>query len=138
MTFIMTNTHEEKEVFNEWQDVIVDPVTYDLEYYNRYVTDFDCFQLDEKDRKTAGIRLKEVFPKTVNPLEYSQSANNEILRLQVDFAFKEWIPLLCDPLNNTSQVFPAASIALMSPTVQPSPFGSVNWTPLSVSTVWIL
>lgn len=109
MTFIMTNTHEEKEVFNEWQDIIVDPVTYDLEYYNRYVTDFDCFQLDEKDRKTAGIRLKEVFPKTVNPLEYSQGANNDILRLTVEFAFREWIPLQCDPVNNTSQVYPSKS-----------------------------
>ena len=107
MTFIMTNTHEEKEVFNEWQDVIYDSVTYDLEYYNRYITDFDCFQLDEEDRRTAGIKLKEVFPKTVNPIEYSQGSNNDIIKLQVDLAFKEWLPLQCDPVSNSYQVFPS-------------------------------
>ena len=106
MTFLLKNTHTEKEVFNEWQDLIVDPVTYDLEYYNRYTCNFDCFQLDEEDRRTSGIRLKEVFPKTVNPLEYSQSANNDTLKLQVEFAFREWIPLLIDPVTNSYEVFP--------------------------------
>ena len=107
MTFILRNTHAEKEIFNEWQDIIVDPVSYDLEYYQNYITNFQCFQLDEKDRKTAGIELVEVFPKTVNPLEYTQATNNETLRLQVDFAFREWIPLECDPVSNSVRRYPS-------------------------------
>lgn len=107
MTFLLDNTHAEKEVFNEWQDIIVDPTTYDLEYYKNYTTNFECFQLDEKDRKTAGIELVEVFPKTVNPIEYSQDANNAIIKISVDFAFREWIPLECDPVNNTSRRYPS-------------------------------
>jgi len=107
MTFLLNNTHQEKEVFNEWQDTIVYPSTYDLEYYKNYTTSFNCFQLDEQDRKTAGIELVEVFPKTINPLEFSQGANNDILKLSVDFAFREWIPLQCDPVNNSFQRYPS-------------------------------
>jgi hypothetical protein len=109
MTFLMKNTHAEKEVFNEWQDIIVDPVSYDLEYYNNYITNFECYQLDELDRKTAGIELIEVFPKTVNPIEFSQAGGQETLKLQVDFAFREWIPIWCDPVNNITRKYPGKS-----------------------------
>lgn len=93
MTFLLRANHEERWVFNDWQDMIVNPTTYNLNYYNEYVSNMYVYQLDEANRYTAGILIRDVFPKTVNAIELSNTSQNEIARATINMAFRDWAPL---------------------------------------------
>jgi hypothetical protein len=91
--FYLRNTHEERWVFNSWQDYIVAPDSYNVEYYRNYVADIEVYQLDEQNNRTAGIKIKNCFPKTLNAIEMSNETASALLKHTVGFSFKEWIPL---------------------------------------------
>lgn len=93
MTFLLKPNHEERWVFNEWQDLIVDPTTYNLNYYDEYISNMYVYQLDEANRYTAGILIRDIFPKTVNAVEMSNTSQNELVRCSVNLAFRDWAPL---------------------------------------------
>jgi hypothetical protein len=93
ITFFMRNDHKERLFFNAWQDLIINPKTYNLSYYKDYISKMRVFQLDENNNKVAGIEITEIFPKTVNAIDYNVSTTNEFARGSVGLAFKEWIPL---------------------------------------------
>jgi hypothetical protein len=96
VTFLLQNNHDQRWIFNTWQDSIVDPSSYDVSYYNEYVTSMLVFQMDENDRYTSGISIKDVFPKTVEAVEYNSGTSNENIVATVNFAFREWVPLDID------------------------------------------
>ena len=91
--FYLKNTHEERWVFNSWQDYIVAPDSYNVEYYNNYVASIDVYQLDEQGHRTAGIKIKNCFPKTLNAIEMSNETVSTLIKHTVGFSFREWIPL---------------------------------------------
>ena len=94
--FYLSNDHAEKQFFVDWQDTIVDEKTYNVSYYNEYVTTMLVHQLDRNDVITATVEIRDIFPKTISVLDYGQATNNDILRLTVGFAFREWAPYLKD------------------------------------------
>ena len=90
VTFYLAENLDEKKRFDAWQEFIYSPQTYALNFYERYVGTLNIYQLgDDLDRKY-GVSLKEVFPKTINPIEYSNESASTVVDLQVSFAFKEW------------------------------------------------
>ena len=93
MSFLLQNNHDQRWIFNSWQDMIVSPTTYNLSYYNDYVRNMEIFQIDETDKICAGILLKEVFPKTIGAIEMNVTSANEFVKAPVALAFKEWVPL---------------------------------------------
>lgn len=90
VTFYLSQDLNEKKRFDNWQENIYSPTTYELNFYEDYVGTMNIYQLGDDLERTYGVSLKEVFPKTVNPLEYSNDNNSGVLDLQVSFAFKEW------------------------------------------------
>ena len=94
--FYLSNDHSEKQFFVDWQDTIVDEKTYNVSYYNEYVTSMLVHQLDRNDVITATVEIRDIFPKTISVLDYGQATNNDILRLTVGFAFREWAPYIKD------------------------------------------
>lgn len=106
VTFYLAENLDEKKRFDAWQEYIYSPRTYELNFYERYVGTMNIYQLgDDLDRKY-GVSLKEVFPKTINPLEYSNESASGVLDLTVSFAFKEWEEL--DDLGNPKKPKPPA------------------------------
>jgi hypothetical protein len=105
MTFYLNNNHEERWFFNSWQDYIVSPTTYDVSYYNEYVSTMRVYQLDQNDRRTAGIEIRDVFPKTINEIEFSHGSTNELVKGTVGLAFREWAPLEIDPVSGVARVY---------------------------------
>jgi len=90
ITFYLSADHFERNYFRKWMEFIYKPNTNDLEYYNRYIVPMSIYQLDKDTKPTAGVTLTEVFPKTLGPVEFSNSSS-DIGRQQVSFAFKEII-----------------------------------------------
>lgn len=93
MTFILDPDHRGRWMFNDWQDNIVDPSSYDLNYYDEYKGTMDIFQLDDNDIPSAGIKVFEVFPKTLGPIGYDMNRASEIQTMTVSMAFKNWAPI---------------------------------------------
>ena len=80
VTYILDADHRAREFFNGWQDKIVNPSTYDLNYYDDYVGTMTIYQLDQNDNSAAAIKLHEVYPKTVGPLP--PNVTNALNRVQ--------------------------------------------------------
>ena len=90
MTFQASSEMDERVFFEEWQELAFDKKTWNLGYYEEYVSTVEIYLLDRQDKKRYGIKLIEAFPKTIGPTQLSQAANNEIIKTTVSFAFRYW------------------------------------------------
>jgi len=89
MTFFVTAQMEERKYFETWMNYIYKPDTYNLEYYNNYKASVSIWQLDMQDKRTAGIKLLDCYPKTIGPLEFSHDSASSISEMSVEMVFKE-------------------------------------------------
>jgi hypothetical protein len=117
LTFLCRSKTLERQFFDDWMDIINPPNSYHFKYPNEYFTDIDIFQYAEygslanafinKADNATGIpptsrasnryvpepiyawKMKKCWPVLVAPQQVSW-AENEVLRLQVSFAFKNW------------------------------------------------
>lgn len=129
-TFLCDVEMTEKKYFDAWQKLIYDPQTYNLNYYNEYIGSIDIHQLsrygegpgvldaldpfgiftnndsNDDEPKTYGIRLFEVYPKTINAQDLN-TGTNEMQRITVEFAYRFWEEL---PFDASSLVGDGASI----------------------------
>ena len=90
MTFHASSGMDERVFFEKWQEVAFDKKTWNMRYYEEYVSTVEIYLLDRQDKKRYGIKLIEAFPKTIGPTQLSQAANNEIIKTTVSFAFRYW------------------------------------------------
>jgi hypothetical protein len=80
----------EKNIIDSWMDMIIDPITHDLAYYDEYVSNVTIEQLDDADNVVYSVVLKDCFPISCNALDVSQDASTETLKLSTTFAYKRW------------------------------------------------
>jgi len=90
ISFWLSDDLTEKREMEKWQNYIYDTNTYALNFYDDYIGTIAIYQLDDNHEKTAGVELRECFPKTVSPIEYDNDSVSAIGSLDVGFAFKEW------------------------------------------------
>ena len=93
ITFQSSYGLDERIFFERWQRLAFNEQTWDIGYYNDYISKIDIYVLDKQDTKRYGIRLHEAFPKTITGTDLNQGANNEIIKITVNFAFKYWTNL---------------------------------------------
>ena len=115
MTFQASSGLDERVFFEKWQELAFDPQTWDVGYYNDYVSDIEIYLLDRQDQRLYGVKLIEAFPKTIAGTDLGQSLNNEIIKTTVTFSFRYWETLdttrqkpsltdkICDTVINTVQ-----------------------------------
>ena len=96
-TFLCSSDLREKEFFELWQSHAFNPETWALKYYDDYVGGMDIYQLDEKDVRRYGIKLFEVFPKTISAQGLSYGTTNTATTVDVGFSFRHWKNLKNDP-----------------------------------------
>lgn len=92
--FLADGKMELKRFFDTWQQLIIDPVTRMVNYYENYIGTIEISQLTSSDNEdeSYAVRLFEAFPKVVSPISYT-SGSKEVTKLQVSFEFKYWMPL---------------------------------------------
>ena len=90
MVFVANAGLEERVFFEEWQKLAFDESTWNIGYYNDYVSIIDVYVLDRKDQRTFGLKLWECFPKTITGTESNQATNNEIIKTSISFSFRYW------------------------------------------------
>lgn len=101
MTFLCRQQSFERQMFDDWLEVINPTNIWDFNYPNTYQCKIDLFQLAEYNRPTPQNQaptepeamyqwsLYQAWPMLVNPQPVNW-AEQDILRLQVSFAYRYW------------------------------------------------
>ena len=95
----------ERHFFELWQKMAVNMVTHKANYYDDYVGKMHIYQLGSldgevnRDVPTYGIEAIEVYPKTISAVEYAYTSSNEIVKINVGFAYKQWHNLATDSIS---------------------------------------
>ena len=107
MTFQASSGLDERVFFEEWQELAFNKQTWNVGYYNDYVSTVEIYLLDRQDQRRYGIKLVEAFPKTIGGTDLSQAANNEIVKTSVSFSFRYWESLDTNrqPPSLTDKIF---------------------------------
>lgn len=100
MVFVLDSAMNIKRFFDRWMDNIVNKSAmtnaygqrsqYTTNYKTTYATEVNISQLDERDQVTYSVRLRELFPIAINPLQLDHAQNNMVHRLSVTFNYSTW------------------------------------------------
>jgi hypothetical protein len=109
MTFFGDKFLRQRMFWENWQKTIFNNETHDMKYYDNYVGSIDIFQLGQFDAKadddarvTYAVRLYEVYPQVISPIEYTYGANNTIVEVPVTLNFRNWVNLTIDQVNGAT------------------------------------
>ena len=88
--FKVSRDMHEKNIIDEWMNLIYDPVTHEIEYMDNYTVTITINQLDENDNIVQAIQLKNAFPTMTNPIIVSNEETNSFAKLMTSFAYSKW------------------------------------------------
>ena len=92
----------ERHFMEAWQKLAVDMNTHKAKYYDDYIGKMHIYQLGsldgegDRDVPTYGIEAIEVFPQTLSAVEYNYGSSNQLVKINVGFAYKQWYNLTTD------------------------------------------
>lgn len=90
LTFLCSNSMDEKKTFDTWQRQIINPVNGILNYYDSYIGKIIITTLDEEGKPTYTVYCEEAYPVTVQTIDLSYEENDSFMRFTVQFAFRKW------------------------------------------------
>ena len=96
-TFIGDKFLRLRTFFELWQSTIYNNQTGLFNFYKEYIGDIDIFQLGQFDTKndrddaTYGVRLREAYPTQISEIPYSAGGQNDYVKIQVTFAYRDWL-----------------------------------------------
>jgi hypothetical protein len=135
LEFVLDGKMDIKRYFDSWQQLMIDPVSRMVNYYENYIGTIDIAQLDGTDAENEiySVKLHECYPKIVSPIQYSAGAK-DFTKLQVQIEYKYWTPAKIQTGTNVSPTtaslpsldnvggFPAIASAFSPPSI-PSNLG---------------
>ena len=93
MSFQASSGLDERVFFENWQRQAFNEKTWNIGYYNDYIGTIEMYVLDKQDQRRYGIKLWEVFPKTIGANDLAYDSNDQIMLLPVSFTFRYWTSL---------------------------------------------
>lgn len=110
VSFIMTDSMEEKKYFDTWQNKIIDQNTGNVGFFNDYVCDINIKKFGRnakttEDSPTYEVILIDAWPSIVSEIQLSHSGGTESMKLPVTFQFKKWMStdFMSGPQSSTSR-----------------------------------
>tara|TARA_Y100000389_G_scaffold17141_1_gene15007 strand:+ start:351 stop:1058 length:708 start_codon:yes stop_codon:yes gene_type:complete len=91
---------DERVFFENWQRQAFNEQTFNIGYYRDYIGFMEVYLLDQQDRRRYGLRMEEVFPKTITASNLNYQAATEILKTNVQFTFRKWTNLDTNQTGN--------------------------------------
>jgi len=92
----------ERQIIELWMKMAHNNLTNEAKYYDDYTGKMQIYQLGsldgegDRDVPTYGIEAIEVFPQTLSAVEYSYGSSNQLVKINVGFAYKQWFNLTTD------------------------------------------
>ena len=90
LRFICRPHMPEKKYFEDWQDLMVDKNTWQMNYYKNYIGEISMKALDVSDRDRYNIVIHEAYPKIITAQDFSYSSNNAYQTVSVEFTYWFW------------------------------------------------
>ena len=93
MIFTSSRDLRERKMFEDWQSVAWDKVTWNIGYYKDYIGTVDIFLLEQAVdgfKRSYGIRLEEAYPKEINGNDLSAGPATAALKLTIQMQYKYW------------------------------------------------
>ena len=84
---------DERVFFENWQKQAFNEQTWNIGYYNDYIGSMEIYLLDRQDVRRYGLKLWEVFPKTITATTLTAVEATEIIKTNVSFSFRYWTNL---------------------------------------------
>ena len=108
-TFQASSELNERVMFEKWQMKVFNPQTWNLGYYNDYVSNCEIYLLDKNSQRRYGLKLWECFPKSIGQQQLGYASNDAIMILPVSMSFRYWTtadtnqeaPSLSDKIGQT-------------------------------------
>ena len=92
----------QRSFFEMWQKAAFDQGTNNVHFYDEYTGGLRVYQLgafagnQDRDRICYGVELFECFPKTISAVSYGHNQYDQIQKISVTLAFRNWINLTMD------------------------------------------
>ena len=91
----------ERQFFEAWQKMCVGEHTHRANYYDNYVGKMHIYQLGadqeiNRDMPAYAIEAMEVYPATIGAVQYNYASANQVVKINVGFAYKYWRNLATD------------------------------------------
>jgi len=86
----------ERQFFEAWQKMCVGEHTHKANYYDDYIGKMQIYQLgaddsaEGRDMPTYAVEAMEVYPSQIGSIEYGYGKTNEVVKINVEFAYKYW------------------------------------------------
>ena len=103
LTFYVDTEMKVKALFDDWQNMISNPVTRTYGYYNDYITDMTIEVQDINDKTRYVVRLQECYPKTISSIQMDMNSK-DVMKVTVGFQYKYWLASPVAPLAEGEQV----------------------------------
>ena len=81
---------DERVFFENWQRQAFNEKTWNIGFYNDYIGSMEIYLLDRQDVRRYGLKLWEVFPKTITATNLTAAEATEIIKTNVSFSFRYW------------------------------------------------
>ena len=81
---------DERVFFENWQRQAFNEKTWNIGFYNDYIGSMEIYLLDRQDVRRYGLKLWEVFPKTIGSTTLTAAEATEIIKTNVSFSFRYW------------------------------------------------
>lgn len=89
-TFLVGNDFFPKNLFDNWINRSVDPLSYRVRYLEQYSSTVRIYQLDTEGNFIYGIKLNHAFPTDMNSLELDAGATDSVHKLNVTFSYYDY------------------------------------------------
>lgn len=99
-TFKVSTDMYEKDIIDNWMNLVVDPTTHEVGYHSDYATNIIINQLNTNDKVVKSYMLEDAWPVNVNELVLSHLESNNTHELMVQFAYRRWKDLDLDSTGN--------------------------------------
>ncbi|MDX1532761.1 MAG: hypothetical protein R3230_00985 [Nitrosopumilaceae archaeon] len=89
--FVVSRDFLEKNIIDEWMNMIINPETHDISYYNDFISpSIEIQQLNEQDQVTHKVQLRDAFPSEVIAMPLSNTSRDDYHTLSVTFIYRNW------------------------------------------------
>lgn len=89
MVFLLANDYYEKSVMDKWKNLIFDPYTTKMGYYEDIVTDICIEQLDSEDQVVHRMYIVEAHPTQFGSIELDKGATDQFNQYNVSFSYNK-------------------------------------------------
>lgn len=91
LSFYLSKDHAEKAFFDNWINMIIDPDTQRLSYYETYAAstiDVDC--LDKNNLVRARYQFRDCYPLSVQSVDIGYESKDQISEIVVPIQYYKW------------------------------------------------